>query len=208
MSSSISFVLDNRLTTIDFEHENHFTPTTTLLNYLRSLPDHKGTKEGCAEGDCGACTVVLAEPGEEGRFSYKAVDSCLIFLPMIHGKQVITVENLKGPDGILHPVQKALVEVNGSQCGFCTPGIVMSLFALYKKNNQPAIYDIKEALAGNLCRCTGYQPIIEAALKSCTHSGIDHFSGSEIHIVSLLSDIKQPIFHIRENPKNTTDLFQ
>jgi len=194
MSSTISFVLDGRVTTINFEKDDCFTPTTTLLNYLRSLPDHKGTKEGCAEGDCGACTVVLAEPDQERRLSYKAVDSCLIFLPMIHGKQVITVENLKSPEGILHPVQKALVDANGSQCGFCTPGIVMSLFALYKNNHHPEISDIKEAIAGNLCRCTGYQPIIEAALKSSSHTGSNHFSGSEIHIVSLLSGIKKTYF--------------
>ena len=194
MSSTISFVLDGRVTTINFEKDDCFTPTTTLLNYLRSLPDHKGTKEGCAEGDCGACTVVLAEPDKERGLSYKAVDSCLIFLPMIHGKQVITVENLKSPEGILHPVQKALVDTNGSQCGFCTPGIVMSLFALYKNNHHPVISEIKEALAGNLCRCTGYQPIIEAALKSSSHAGNDHFSESETNIVSLLSKIKQPYF--------------
>ncbi len=194
MSSSVSFILDNQIRTIDFEGDDRYTPTTTLLNYLRSLPDHKGTKEGCAEGDCGACTVVLAEANSEKKLIYKAVDSCLIFLPMIHGKQVITVENLRSPEGVLHPVQKALVDANGSQCGFCTPGIVMSLFALYKSHMTSSFDDIKEALAGNLCRCTGYQPIINAALKFCNHSHRDHFSDLESRITSMLSNIKHAHF--------------
>ena len=94
MSSSISFILDNQLTTIDFEREKKYAPTTTVLQFLRSLANHKGTKEGCAEGDCGACTIVLASPGDDGRMRYHSLDSCLMFLPMLHGKQVITVENL------------------------------------------------------------------------------------------------------------------
>ncbi|HFE63315.1 MAG TPA: 2Fe-2S iron-sulfur cluster binding domain-containing protein, partial [Caldithrix sp.] len=131
MQSTISFILDGKIINIDF-HRSRLQPTTTVLNYLRSLPNHKGVKEGCAEGDCGACTVVLAEVGRNGRLHYRAVNSCLVFLPMIHGKQLITVENVTLPGGQLHPVQQALVESHGTQCGFCTPGIVMSLFALYK----------------------------------------------------------------------------
>jgi xanthine dehydrogenase small subunit len=123
-------------------------------------------KEGCAEGDCGACTVVLGELSGEG-IRYRAVDSCLIFLPMLQGKQLITVENLKSPVGDLHPVQQAMIDAHGSQCGFCTPGIVMSLYALYKNCTVPTEDVIYKALAGNLCRCTGYKPIIEAAMLAC-----------------------------------------
>ena len=162
MLDQISFVLDDKIVTIDFDREKRYSPTTTVLNYLRRLPGHKGTKEGCAEGDCGACTVVLADLDDQNQIRYKAVDSCLIFLPMLHGKQLITIENLKSDNNNLHPIQKALVESHGSQCGFCTPGIVMSIFALYKQNIKPGRVEIEEALSGNLCRCTGYLPIINA----------------------------------------------
>jgi len=197
MSSSISFVLDNCLTTIDFEREQNYSPTTTVLQYLRSLSDHKGTKEGCAEGDCGACTIVLASPGSNGRMLYQSVDSCLIFLPMLHGKQVITVENLKAADGSLHPVQTAMLNTYGSQCGFCTPGVVMSLFALYKNESACQRTDIEEYLSGNLCRCTGYQPILDAAFHICRENRTDHFSSAESAVCQLLYQIKKTNFLVQ-----------
>ena len=126
----IQFVLNERVVSVDFNENTELRPTTTVLNYLRSFPSHKGVKEGCAEGDCGACTVVIAE-NNKGKLTYKSIDSCLVFLPMIHGKQLITVEDLAEKD-VLHPVQQEMVNHNGSQCGYCTPGIVMSLFGLYK----------------------------------------------------------------------------
>ena len=190
MSSKISFILDGKITSIDFSQEKRYTPTTTVLNYLRSLPNHKGTKEGCAEGDCGACTVVLANLVQDKKISYKAVDSCLMFLPMIHGKQVITVENLRSPDNKLHPAQQAMVNMNGSQCGFCTPGIVMSLFALYKNENTYNRTEIEKTLSGNLCRCTGYSPILEAAQTLSKKKGLDHFSQEEKKTIKLLRQIK------------------
>jgi xanthine dehydrogenase small subunit len=139
-----------------------FDPTMTVLNYLRQVERRCGTKEGCAEGDCGACTVVLGELAG-GRIRYRAVNACIQFLPTIDGKQLITVEQLRDDDGRLHPVQQALVDAHGSQCGFCTPGFVMSLFALFHERTRPDRGEINDALAGNLCRCTGYGPIVSAA---------------------------------------------
>jgi xanthine dehydrogenase small subunit len=192
MQETISFVLDDKIETIKFGEE--IKPTTTLLNYLRKSPCHKGVKEGCAEGDCGACSVVIAELNHENKLSYKAIDSCLVFLPMIHGKQLITVENLKQQKGhteVLHPVQQEMVDCNGSQCGYCTPGIIMSMFALYKSENNPDKETIEDALTGNLCRCTGYKPIIEATAKACVHSREDQFVEKEKEIIDLLLQIKK-----------------
>lgn len=189
MIHAVSFILDNRIVTIDFNHNASYTPTTTVLNYLRSLPAHKGVKEGCAEGDCGACTVVLAELGPDGKLHYKAVDSCLMFLPALHGKQLITVENLADDKGALHPVQKAMVDLHGAQCGFCTPGIIMSMFALYKNHINPSREIVEDALTGNLCRCTGYRPIVKAALFACSGNGADHFTANESKIIDLMKQI-------------------
>lgn len=137
-------------------------PTRTVLQFLREDRRRTGTKEGCAEGDCGACTVVVGEATPSGRLRLRAVNSCIQFLPVLDGKQLFTVESL-GTANDLHPVQQALVDCHGSQCGFCTPGFVMTLFAVFKNRSRPGRRDIDDELAGNLCRCTGYRPIIEAA---------------------------------------------
>lgn len=156
-ASCIRFILDGQLIEID-----EVDPTRTVLQFLREDLGRTGTKEGCAEGDCGACTVVAAElNGDE--LSLKAINSCIQFLPTIDGMELITVESLSSAGAELHPVQRAMVENHGSQCGFCTPGFVMSLFALYKTNARPTRREIDDALAGNLCRCTGYRPIVAAA---------------------------------------------
>jgi xanthine dehydrogenase small subunit len=190
----ISFVLDGKLIHVDFRKNGELKPTTTVLNFLRSYPEHKGVKEGCAEGDCGACTVVIAESDGSEKMKYTAIDSCLVFLPMIHGKQLITVENLEQRvDGktLLHPVQQAMVEKYGAQCGYCTPGVIMSMFALYKNHHLPSAAVVSDALTGNLCRCTGYQPIAEAASVSCSNHGKDHFTENEKHILALLAQINK-----------------
>lgn len=140
-------------------------PSDTLLDHLRLEQRLRGTKEGCAEGDCGACTILVGRL-TGGSVTYETVTSCIRLLPSVDGCHIVTVEGLTGSDGALHPVQKALIDLHGSQCGFCTPGIVMSLYALWMENPSPAVADVEVALQGNLCRCTGYQPIIEAAQKA------------------------------------------
>jgi xanthine dehydrogenase small subunit len=136
-------------------------PTVTLLDWLREERGLCGTKEGCNEGDCGACTVMVTEP-EGDEQGIKALNACILFLPQLHGKAVRTVEGFSGPDGSLHPVQQAMIDHHGSQCGFCTPGFVASMVVGHTTGRK----DHDDVLAGNLCRCTGYAPIIRAAKAS------------------------------------------
>ncbi|WP_157015676.1 xanthine dehydrogenase small subunit [Mesorhizobium xinjiangense] len=137
-------------------------PDETLLDYLRLRRSLRGTKEGCAEGDCGACTVLVGRLAG-GELVYEGVNACIRFLASLDACHVVTVEHLKGEGGKLHPVQQAMVDFHGSQCGFCTPGFVMSLYALWMREPQPGDAAIEKALQGNLCRCTGYEPIVKAA---------------------------------------------
>ena len=133
----------------------------SLLDFLRLRRGLRGTKEGCAEGDCGACTVLVGRL-RDGDLRYEAVNSCIRLLPSLDGCHVVTVEHLAGADGGLHPVQQAMVDCHGSQCGFCTPGIVMVLYALWLERPRPSEAEVRRALQGNLCRCTGYAPILRA----------------------------------------------
>jgi xanthine dehydrogenase small subunit len=153
--------------------------TMTVLEYLREVAHRTGTKEGCAEGDCGACTVVLGKLSADGnRIDYRAINSCIRFLPTIDGHELVTVESLPSPEGTLHPVQQALLDEHASQCGFCTPGFVMSLFALYLKTPQATREQVLEAVSGNLCRCTGYRPIIAAGCRMHGYPAPSHWSRS------------------------------
>lgn len=143
--------------------------TETLLDHLRLTRRLKGSKEGCAEGDCGACTVLVGRL-RGGELVYESVNACIAFTGSLHGTHVVTIEHLSRPDGPLHPVQQAMVEHHGSQCGFCTPGIVMSLYGLWMRDANPNQLTAEQALQGNLCRCTGYAPIIRAT-KSMSEFG-------------------------------------
>lgn len=147
--AEITFLLNGASVTVEVE------PTVTLLDWLREERGLKGTKEGCNEGDCGACTVMVTE----GDAAPQTLNACILFMPQLHGKAVRTVEGIAGPDGALHPVQAAMIDHHGSQCGFCTPGFVVSMAVAHVRGDV----DHDEALAGNLCRCTGYAPIIRAA---------------------------------------------
>ncbi|WP_282606453.1 xanthine dehydrogenase small subunit [Pelagibius sp. Alg239-R121] len=175
-------------------------PTMTVLEYLRDTAGRCGTKEGCAEGDCGACSVVLAELDGEKRLSYRAVNACIQFVPTLHGKQLITVEDLKlrlrdGSDTeALHPVQQAMIECHGSQCGFCTPGFVMSLFAMFHDDRAgKAGWDrpgINDSLAGNLCRCTGYGSIVQAAQTMRNYGTTDQFDRRSAETIQALDGLR------------------
>jgi xanthine dehydrogenase small subunit len=178
----IQFLLNRELRT-----EHALDPNVTVLNYLREHVGKPGTKEGCASGDCGACTVVVGELDGD-RVRYRTLNSCLTFVSSLHGKQLITVEDLKH-QGQLHSVQQAMVDCHGSQCGFCTPGFVMSLFALQKNSSGFDKADTMEALAGNLCRCTGYRPIIDAAEQACCQKQPDQFDAAEAETVKQLKAI-------------------
>jgi xanthine dehydrogenase small subunit len=156
----IRFVLNGKVVAAD-----GVEPTKSVLNFLRENLKRPGTKEGCAEGDCGACTVVIGELAGGG-VTMKTVNACIQFVPALDGKALFTVEDLRQPNGDLHPVQQAMVDCHGSQCGFCTPGFVMSLWALYLEHaageTRPTDAQLRSALTGNLCRCTGYRPILDA----------------------------------------------
>ena len=182
-SSNIEFIYQNKILKIKNPDSNE-----TLLNYIRTKLKKTGTKEGCAEGGCGACTVVLGEL-KNNQINYKAINSCITFLPTLQGKQLILVEDLISKEGSLHPVQQAMVNFHGSQCGFCTPGFIMSLFSMYKNNSKFKDNEIKDSIAGNLCRCTGYQPIIKAAKSLKNKNKFDQFSKNKKEIINLLKKI-------------------
>ena len=167
-------------------HLSDISPTTTLLDWLRETRHLSGTKEGCNEGDCGACTVMISD--EDGS---RALNGCILFLPQVQGKHVTTVEGLSSSDGQLHPVQQSMIDHHGSQCGFCTPGFVVSMAASHL--NGATNHDVQ--LAGNLCRCTGYAPIIRAAQASEDKPVPDH-------LLFLAQNFCNP------QPKETPDLNQ
>ena len=194
-SNIIQFIYQDKITEV-----KNPDPNETLLNYIRTKLKKTGTKEGCAEGGCGACTVVLGELNNK-KINYRAINSCITFVPTLQGKQLIIVEDLISKDGSLHPVQEAMVNYHGSQCGFCTPGFVMSLFSMFKKYSRLKDDIIKDSIAGNLCRCTGYKPIIKAAKSLKNKNKIDHFSKNEKKTINLLKKISNKSIAIYKKDK-------
>jgi xanthine dehydrogenase small subunit len=182
----VRFLLDGEVV-----HAQGVAATTTILEYLRETLGRTGTKEGCAEGDCGACTVVLGSLQRDDHVQYRAINSCIRFLATIDGHELVTVESLQAKDGALHPVQQAMVDEHASQCGFCTPGFVMSLFALYLNQAAPDKAQVVNALAGNLCRCTGYRPIIAAGCKMNSYPAPARWSRSQAQGHASADKLKQ-----------------
>lgn len=186
----INFLLNDKTVRL-----SDVSATATLLDYLRLEQHLCGTKEGCAEGDCGACTILVGRISND-KLIYETVNSCIRFLGSLDGCHIVTIEHLKKPDGSLHPVQQAMVDHHGSQCGFCTPGIVMSLYALWMETPNPSNQDIEIALQGNLCRCTGYEPIIQAAQAI---SSID--TPDNDPLVKERNDIKQKLNAFKDDAR-------
>jgi xanthine dehydrogenase small subunit len=192
--STIRFILNGE----DIEL-GAISPRLTLLDWLRLDKRLTGSKEGCAEGDCGACTVLVGRL-VDGRLVYESVNSCIRFMGSLNATHVVTVEHLKGEDGLLHPVQQAMVDCHGSQCGFCTPGIVMSLYGLWLSEDNPSRERIEQALQGNLCRCTGYEPIVKAAERAAElrpTAIFDPIERTRAAVVERLTEIANgPTIHI------------
>ena len=159
MRQDIRFLLNGQP-----QRVSHAAGDLTLLGWLREQPHLRGTKQGCGEGDCGACTVALGRLDQSGQLVWSPINACILFLPMIDGAAIRTVEGLAAADGQLHPVQEAMVAADAAQCGFCTPGFVMSLFVAWQNRHGLGQDTIDDTLAGNLCRCTGYRAIVTAAL--------------------------------------------
>jgi xanthine dehydrogenase small subunit len=208
-NNTVRFLLNNDEVSI-----KNIDPNLTVLQYLREIQFNTGSKEGCASGDCGACTVVLAELDDNNpnQLHYNSINSCITFVGNLHGKQLITVENLK-EGAQLHHAQQTMVDNHASQCGFCTPGFVMSSFALHKHNKTPTRAEVLEALAGNLCRCTGYRSIIEAAITSSEGVEEDSFAKHYQETVAALTELQKlpaPILegngHHFTAPKNIDEL--
>ncbi|WP_341703171.1 xanthine dehydrogenase small subunit [Ferrovibrio sp.] len=187
MSEPVRFVSRGQVVTVgpDVPH------TMTALEYLRLRLRRTGSKEGCAEGDCGACTVVVGELADDGNLRYRAVNACILLVHQLDGHALFTVDDLAEEDGRLHPVQQAMVDAHGSQCGFCTPGFVMSLFAYFRGHDRADAEELKDCLAGNLCRCTGYRPILEAGERMFALAGgsTDRFAAGEAALATQLQGL-------------------
>ena len=199
--SDIRFMLNGKDVSIE-----DVGASATLLDYLRLERRLTGTKEGCAEGDCGACTVLAGSLSEAG-LTYSPINACIRFLASVNGCHVVTVEHLSGPDGRLHPVQQAMVEHHGSQCGFCTPGFVMSLYALWMEVPEPSEAQVEKALQGNLCRCTGYEPIIKAAVAVSRYgSPVSDYLNTERNEITTRLQAMQSAVRVVSGPQDNLSI--
>jgi xanthine dehydrogenase small subunit len=178
--SGLRFLLNGKPCSVDSA-----PPTMTVLDWLRTRAHLTGTKEGCAEGDCGACTIVLGRAADRS-LQFQAVNSCMMMLPQIDNCAVLTVEGLAEPDGTLHPVQQAMVDADATQCGFCTPGFVMAMFAFHHAGEGADSAILHDVLAGNLCRCTGYRSIVEAC-RGVAEGPADRFVSEAPAVAEALS---------------------
>jgi xanthine dehydrogenase small subunit len=178
--AAVEFLLNGKPRRVD-----DVPPSTTVLDWLRGHERLTGTKEGCAEGDCGACTIAIGRK-IDGTLRYQAVNSCLMMLPQIAHCAVLTVEGLAAPNGALHPVQQAMIDTDATQCGFCTPGFVMAMFAFHQGGEPAEDSIIHEALAGNLCRCTGYRSIVEACRQAARTPRVDTENDDEADALAAL----------------------
>src|SRR5436190_9882466 len=169
MTNAFDFPLNGQPVLIE-----NISPNVTLLEFLRST-GRTGTKEGCAEGDCGACSVAIIDRDADGKPCYRAINSCLIPICLLAGREVISVEGV-ACGAKLHPVQQKMVECHGSQCGYCTPGFIMSMFEGYYRDDLRTSDQLDDQLCGNLCRCTGYRPIRDAAMEAYAAKTADTFS--------------------------------
>ncbi len=195
-SGIVKFLFNDRILEL-----NNPDPNQTILSFIRTELKKTGTKEGCAEGGCGACTVVVGKLNNND-IEYMAINACISFVPFLNGKQLLVVENLVSKEGKLHPVQESMVKYHGSQCGFCTPGFVMSLFSMYKNHSNYNNELIKDSISGNLCRCTGYRPIIDAGKSLNRISKVDQFSKNKNKTIKLLKKINSKNIYItNENKK-------
>lgn len=193
----VRFYLNDQLVRLDA-----LAPDTTLLDFLRLERGLTGSKEGCAEGDCGACTVLVGRRKND-RLIYEAVTACIRFVASLDGCHVVTIEHLRGGDGGLHPVQQAMIEMHGSQCGFCTPGIVMSLYGLWMEKPNASRSEIEEALQGNLCRCTGYAPIIRAGQTINSHGALqdDALVAERARVMANLTELDDGVRVEMDGPR-------
>jgi len=166
LRNELRFILNDEDVTL-----TELPATRTLLDFLRLDRRLKGSKEGCAEGDCGACTVLVGRLRDD-ELVYESINACIAFVGSLDGTHVVTVEHLSPAGGALHPVQQAMVDYHGSQCGFCTPGIVMSLYGLWMQEPHPSGHAVEKALQGNLCRCTGYSPIVRAGRAISSYADV------------------------------------